>query len=109
MEKTPEQKQAARERYLEQLNKATEMLDTDSLDKYIDALKYAYSLSIRYRKNLRSIVDSVFENPFKEVGSPLSPKEKCIKAGILTPWRDTYWFDKEKAESLQLWIQEHTK
>ena len=109
MEKTKEQKLTAKERFLAQRDRAIKMLDTEDLDAYIDGLKYAYSLSMRYRSiNLRDFIDgnSIFENPFGEVAD--TPKQKCIKAGILKPWRDTYWFDKEKAASLQLYIQEHT-
>lgn len=107
MEKTKEQKLASKQRYLAQEAKAIKMLSTNNLEEYLNALKYAYSLSIRYRKNLKSIIDSAFENPFKEA-LQLSPKEKCLKSGILKPWNNTYYFDKEKAESLQQYILEHS-
>lgn len=97
MEKTPEQKQASKERYFAQRNKALEMLTTTKLEDYIAGLKYAYSFCLRYHANLKKLLDEAFG----EV------KEKCIKGGILKPWNNTYWFDKEKAESLLLWINEH--
>lgn len=111
MEKTMEQKLASKERYLSQEAKAIEMLRSSSLYDFINGLKYAYSLSIRYRKNLRNFIES-FINPFIEVAKDPSanaktPLDKCLKAGILKPWNNTYWFDKEKAESLQQYILEH--
>ena len=109
MKALTEEKLKRMNRYLAQEAKAIRQLQTaEDLYDYIDALKYAYSLSIRYRKNLKSIVDSVFENPFKEASLPLSPKEKCLKCGILKPWNNTYWFDKAKAESLLNYISEHS-
>ena len=107
MEKTREQKLASKERYLAQEAKAYKMLRSDNLYDYIDGLKYAYSLSMRYKSvNLRKLVEDVaFFNPFStELKSPF---QRCLKAGILKPWNDTYWFDKEKAESLQQYILEH--
>ena len=106
-----EQKLASKERYLAQEAKAIEMLRSSSLYDFINGLKYAYSLSIRYRKNLRNFIES-FINPFIEVAKDPSanaktPLDKCLKAGILKPWNNTYWFDKEKAESLQQYILEH--
>ena len=106
-----EQKLASKERYLSQEAKAIEMLRSSSLYDFINGLKYAYSLSIRYRKNLRNFIES-FINPFIEVAKDPSanaktPLDKCLKAGILKPWNNTYWFDKEKAESLQQYILEH--
>ena len=114
MEKTMEQKLASKERYLAQEAKALEMLRTEKLYDYIDGLKYAYSFSIRYKKNMRNFIEeAAYINPFKEVIKDQSayaktPLEKCLKAGILKPWNNTYWFDKEKAESLQLYILEHS-
>ena len=106
-----EQKLASKERYFAQEAKALEMLQAESLYDYINGLKYAYSLSIRYKKNLRDFID--FINPFREVikdpsANAKTPLDKCLKAGILKPWKDTYWFDKEKAESLQQYILEHS-
>ena len=112
MEKTKEQKLASRERYLAQEKKAYEMLRSDNLYDYIDGLKYALSLCMRYRKNFQTFIYSDpehFINPFKEViKGEETPLDKCLKAGILKPWNDTYWFDKEKAESLQQYILEHS-
>ena len=106
--KTKEQKQASINRFIAQKNKALEMLSTNNLYDYINGLKYAYSLSLRYRSvNLKRLVESQFENPFNVPGY-LSPREKCLKCKILKPWNDTYWFDKEKAESLLNYISEHT-
>ena len=103
MEKTKEQKLASKERYLAQEAKALEMLQTESLYDYINGLKYAYSLCMRYKKNLIDLVG--FYNPF--FIEPKTPLQKCVKAGILKDWNNTYWFDKEKAESLQQYILEH--
>jgi hypothetical protein len=83
------------------------MLQTTDLYKFIDALKYAYSFSIRYKSiNLYTLLSmncphDLFDN------STRFPLDKCVKAGILKPWNDTYWFDKDKAESLQKYILEH--
>ena len=113
MEKTMEQKLSSKERYLAQEAKALDMLRTEKLYDYINGLRYAYSMSIRYKKNLRDFIEeAAYINPFKEVIKDQSayaktPLEKCLKAGILKPWNNTYWFDKEKAESLQLYILEH--
>lgn len=86
------------ERFTKQMQKAIEMLKTQSLENYLNALQYAYSLSIRYESvSLKNLVDSV----------PNDKLNKCLQAGILTEWNDTYWFNKEKAESLKLFIQEH--
>lgn len=100
MEKTKEQKLASKERYLAQEAKAIEMLHSSSLYDYLKGLRYAYSLSIRYKKNLRDFVEGASANA-------KTPLDKCLKAGILKPWNNTYWFDKEKAESLQQYILEH--
>lgn len=113
MEKTIGQKLASKERYLSQEAKALDMLRSEKLYDYINGLRYAYSLSIRYKKNLRYLIEeAAYINPFKEVEKDQSayaktPLEKCLKAGILKPWNNTYWFDKEKAESLQQYILEH--
>lgn len=114
MEKTKEQKLASKQRYLAQEAKAIEMLRSENLYDFIDGLKYSYSLSIRYKKNLRDFIEeAAFINPFREVIKDQSdyaktPLDKCLKAGILKPWNNTYWFDKEKAESLQQYILEHS-
>lgn len=114
--KTKEQKEASKQRYLAQKAKASEMLQAESLYEYINGLKYAYSFCIHYKKNLRDFIHfegSTFINPFKETikepnANAKTPVDKCLKAGILKPWKDTYWFDKEKAESLQQYILEHS-
>ena len=114
MEKTKEQKLASKQRYLAQEAKAIEMLSSENLYDFIDGLRYAYSFSIRYKKNLRDFIEeAACINPFKEVikdpsADAKTPLDKCLKAGILKPWNNTYWFDKEKAESLQQYILEHS-
>lgn len=77
------------------------MLKANNLYEYIEGLKYAYSFCMRYKKNLKDVVKCIID-PFGVI-----PLDKCLKAGILKPWNDTYWFDKEKAESLQQYILEH--
>ena len=107
MEKTKEQKLASKESFITQKNKVTKMLQTEDLYKFIDALKYAYSFSIRYQMvNLKELLMDCPQDLFGN--STRSPLDKCLKAGILKPWNDTYWFDKEKAESLQQYILEHS-
>ena len=106
MEKTKEQKLASKESFITQKNKVTKMLQTEDLYKFIDALKYAYSFSIRYQMvNLRELLMDCPQDLFGD--STRFPLDKCLKAGILKPWKNTYWFDKEKAESLQQYILEH--
>lgn len=109
MEKTMEQKLASKEIYLAQEAKALDMLRSDSLYDFINGLRYAYSFSIRYKKNMRYIIEeAAYINPFKEVEKDAkTPLDKCLKCGILKPWNNTYWFDKEKAKSLQQYILEH--
>lgn len=107
MEKTKEQKLASKESFITQKNKVTKMLQTKDLYKFIDALKYAYSFSIRYQMvNLRELLMYCPQDLFGD--STKHPLDKCLKSGILKPWNDTYWFDKEKAESLQQYILEHS-
>ena len=109
MEKTKEQKLASKERYLAQESKAIEMLRSSNLYDFINGLRYAYSFSLRYKKNLRDFILLECFNPFKKVEKDAkTPLDKCLKAGILKPWNNTYWFDKEKAESLQQYILEHS-
>ena len=99
MEKTKEQKQASKNRFLAQEDKATRLLiNADSLYDYIEGLRYAYSFTLRYGYNLK---DFVLE------GGQIDRLEKCLKAGILKEWNDTYWFDREKAASLQAYLIEH--
>ena len=111
MEKSVEHKLASKERYLAQEAKAYEMLRSSNLYDFINSLRYAYSFCLRYRKNLRDFIeDATFINPFIEVikdGETKTPLDKCLKCGILKPWNNTYWFDKEKAASLQQYILEH--
>lgn len=97
--KTKEQKLASVNRFIAQKNKALEMLKSSNLEEYIKGLKYAYSLSSRYQSvDLKKLIDSV----------PNDYKTKCISSKILVYWKDTYWFDKEKAESLLNYISEHS-
>ena len=99
MVKTREQKQASKQRYLAQEDKATQMLiNASNLYEYLDGLRYALSLCTRYSKNFKDFV--------LECGQ-IDRLDKCLKCGILKPWNDTYWFDKEKAQSLQDYISEH--
>ena len=101
MEKTLQQKLASKERYITQAAKAKMMLRAESLFDYIDGLRYVYSLSMRYRSvNLKNIIRSNINDANK------SNFEKCLKCGILIEWQDTFFFDKEKAESLQQYILE---
>ena len=95
-------KEQKKQRYFVQVNNAQILLDKSSLVDYIDGLKYCYSLSIRYRSvNLKNIVN-------KNINDVNKPNfDKCLQAGILVEWNDTYFFNKEKAESLQLFIQEY--
>lgn len=105
-EKTKEQKLASKESFLTQKAKAIKMLQTTDLYKFIDALKYAYSFSIRYKMaSLRELLTDCPKDWFGN--STKHPFDKCLKCGILKPWNNTYWFDKEKAESLQQYILEH--
>lgn len=107
MEKTREQKLASKERYFAQVVKAKEMLHTDNLYDFIDGIKYAYSLSMRYKSvNLYQLLTFNCQYDLLE-DSTRFPLDKCLKAGILKPWNGTYYFDKEKADSLQQYILEH--
>lgn len=108
MEKTKEQKLASKQRYLAQEAKAIEMLRADNLYDFIDGLKYSYSLSIRYKSaNLRALVIDASYNGVENIYPAFTNFQKCLKCGILKNWQNTYWFDKEKAESLQQYILEH--
>ena len=103
MEKTKEQKLASKQRYIAQVAKAIEMLQSNKLYDFLDGLKYTYSL-IRYKKNHREFIEDA--TYFNKVQAK-KHLDKCLKAGILKPWSDTYWFDKDKAERLQQYILEH--
>lgn len=96
-------KEEIKQRFFAQAAKARDKLNASSLFDYIDGLRYTYSLSIRYgsvnlKNTVRSNINDVNRSNF----------EKCLKCGILTEWQDTYFFNKEKAESLQQYILEHT-
>lgn len=107
MEKTKEQKLASKQSYITQKAKVIKMLNTTDLYKFIDALKYAYSFSIRYQMvNLKELLMDCPRDFFGN--STKYPLDKCLEAGILKHWNDTYWFDKEKAESLQQYILENS-
>lgn len=96
---TESKKTERRQRYLAQEDKATQMLiNASNIYEYIDGLKYALSLCQRYSKNFKDFV--------LECGQ-IDRCDKCLKAGILKDWNNTYWFDKEKAERLQQYILEH--
>lgn len=96
-------------RYLGQEIKAISQLkNAKSLYEYIDAVRYAYGFTVRYKNaNLWDIIQKstnenlLFQEPTGFLG-------KCLEAGILKPWQNNYWFDKEKAESLQQYILEHS-
>lgn len=96
-------------RYFEQYDKVIKMLRAENLYDYIDGLKYAYSLSMRYKStSLLSLVQKAQYNGDKPVELTVKHTSNCLKAKILSPWNDTYWFDKTKAESLQQYILEHS-
>lgn len=95
-------KNEKKQRFYAQAEKARSLLNVNALFNYIEGLRYCYSLSIRYNSvNLKNTIDSNINDINK------SNFDKCLKCGILKPWNDTYWFDKEKAESLQQYILEH--
>lgn len=101
-ENNTESKKTERQlRFYKQKEKADNLLNISSLYDYIDGLKYNYSLCIRYSINLKKTID----NNVNDANKPSF--DKCIKCGILKEWNNTYWFDKEKAERLQLYILEH--
>lgn len=109
MDKTKEQRIASRERFIAQRNKAIDMLRSASLYDFINGLKYTYSLCMRYKKNLRVLVEYASTTGVESIYPAYTNVQKCLKAGILKPWNDTYWFDKEKAQSLQEYILEHNQ
>lgn len=96
-----EEKLTKMNRYLGQRAKAVFGLrDAANLYDFINALRYAYGLCWRYKlTKMTELIDDANANP--------DYIKKCIDAGILKPWNDTYWFDKAKAESLQKYILEH--
>ena len=89
-------KNIKKERFLAQKARAIEMLQAERLADYLDGLRYAYSFCLRYKKNLRDLVDLY----------KLASLQKCIKCGILREYNDTYWLNKEKLESLYQYILE---
>lgn len=95
-------------RYLGQEVKAISQLKyAKSLYEYIDAVRYAYGFTVRYKNsNLWDIIQESTEVNllFHE---PTGYLKKCLDSGILKPWKNTYYFDKEKAESLQQYILEN--
>lgn len=107
MEKTKEQRQASRERYLAQEAKAIRMLRAETLYDFIEGLRYTYSLSLRYKKNLAKLIYYASSTGVENIEPAFTNLKRCLKAGILAPWNDTYYFDKVKAESLQQYILEH--
>ena len=92
-------------RYLGQEIKAIAQLkNAKSLYEYIDVVKYAYGFTIRYKNaNLWDIIQKSTDANllFQE---PTGYLKKCLDSGILKHWKNTYWFDKEKANSLQDFI-----
>lgn len=96
-------KKEKQQRFFSQMEKSRNLLNTSSLYDYIKGLRYAYGLSQRYDSvDFKNIVTSNINDYNKP------SFDKCLKAGILKPWRDTYWFDKAKAESLQQYILENS-
>lgn len=86
-------------RFLEQHRKAVAKVNgCHSLYDYIDAVKYVYSLSVRYKTSMRKYLDE--SSPYLQ---------KMIKAKILTPWKDTYYFDKQTALDLQMFLKRKAK
>lgn len=99
MEKTTEQKEASKQRYLAQENTAVEkLMNANNLYEYLEGLKYLFSFCIRYSKNFKNFVLKCEQ---------IDRLDKCLKSGILKEWNDTFWFDKEKCTSLQEFILSH--
>ena len=95
-------KNEKKRRFFAQIEKARNALYKNKLYDYIDGIRYCYSLSLRYDSvSLKNLIDSNINCTNR------SNFEKLLKCGILKPWNNTYWFDKEKAESLQQYILEH--
>lgn len=85
------------ERFLKQQQKAKDKVSgAHSLCDYIDAVKYVYSLAVRYKTPMRKYLDE--SSPYFS---------KMIEAKILSPWKNTYWFDKQTAEDLQIFLVEN--
>lgn len=90
-------------RYLSQKSKAIQRLCTaKDLYGYIDAVRYAYGLSVRYR-------NTTLAGLIKESNANERLLNLCIKGKILVSYdnNNSYFFDKAKAESLQQYILEH--
>ena len=97
-----EHKNEKKRRFFAQIEKARNALYKNKLYDYIDGIRYCYGLSLRYDSvSLKNLINSNINCTNR------SNFEKLLKAGILRPWNNTYWFDKEKAESLQQYILEH--
>lgn len=113
---TPE-KLARMNRYLNQKEKAIRQLHTaNCLYDFIDAVRYAYGLSVRYRSTTLSglIKEANVNNDFLH---------KCIIGNILVPFnglftpmhiskqqigRGDYFFNKANTKSLQEYITEQS-
>lgn len=108
MGKTMEQKLASKERFIAQKANAIKMIRSSNLYDFINGLRYAYSLSLRYKSaNLKSLVEEASYNGVENIYPAFTNVQRCLDCGIIKPWNNTYWFDKEKAESLQQYILEH--
>ena len=91
-------------RYLSQKSKAIQQLRAaKDLYSYIDAVRYAYGLAVRYR-------NTTLAGLIKESNANERLLNLCIKGKILVSYDDdnSYFFDKEKAISLQEYISEHS-
>ena len=108
MEKTKEQKLASKERYLAKEVKVIKKLQANNFYDFIDGLKYALSFSLRYSKNFMKLIDKAQYIGNEPVELTIHYTSKCLETNILHPWQNTLWFDKEKAESLQQYILEHS-
>lgn len=90
-------------RYLGQETKAISQLkNAKSLYDFIDAVKYAYGFTMRYKN--ANLLDIIVESTGGWFQEPTGYLKKCLDSGILKPWKNTYYFDKEKANSLQDFI-----
>lgn len=84
------------------------MLHADNLYDFLDGIKYAYSLSMRYKStSLLELIDKAQYIGDEPVELTIKYTSKCLEANIIKPWQGTLWFDKEKAESLQQYILEN--
>ena len=84
-----------RERYLSQLHKIQEMPDSTPLEQCAKLRKY-YGLAWRYNKNFH---DYLYDwNP--EI------LQNFIKIGVLKPYKDTVWFNKDKLSEFEEFVSE---